>query len=146
MKVLIKNQQRQRPLNKARIIRAARRILSLMGQQAVELSILFIGDRRMLMLNHQYRGIKKSTDVLSFDAGIPVRVDSSDILGDIVINVSKVEAQARERGVGFYEELNRLLVHGILHLLGYDHEGLRYKATKMEEKEEEILNALKKIH
>jgi probable rRNA maturation factor len=117
-----------------------------MGQQDVELSILFVGDRRILMLNHQYRGIRKSTDVLSFDAAIPVGVNGRIILGDIVINVSKAQVQARISGTNFYDELNRLLVHGILHLLGYDHEVSRYKAIRMRKKEVEILNALKKVY
>jgi|Deesub1362A_J573_1020465.scaffolds.fasta_scaffold00871_10 probable rRNA maturation factor len=146
MRVLIRNQQRQRRLNRARILKAARRILSLLEQQSVELSILLVGDRKMLRLNHQYRGIKRSTDVLSFDADIPVRVDGIKVLGDIVINISRVDEQARLQGIGFYDELDRLLVHGILHLLGYDHEASRYRAMKMRRKEEEILDALKKVH
>lgn len=146
MKILIRNQQRQRPINKTKIIKTARTILSLMEHPEAELSILFVGDRRMLRLNSQFRGIRKITDVLSFDARIPAGGDAENVLGDIVINISMVQTQAMARGVGLYEEIYRLLVHGILHLLGYDHEKSRYSAQVMRKKEKEILNAIKKIH
>lgn len=146
MRILIKNQQRQRPLNKKRITRVARSILSLMEKDKVELSILFVGEMRMLMLNRQYRGINKSTDVLSFEAGISLDVYQRDVLGDVVININKVEEQAVSSGISFYDELYRLLIHGILHLLGYDHEDSGYKARLMRKKEREILNAIKKVH
>lgn len=146
MKILIRNQQRQRPLNKAKIIKASRIILSLMEKKEAELSILFVGDRRTLRLNSQFRGIKKTTDVLSFDARIPVGRDGENVLGDIVINISRAQTQAMASGIDFYDELYRLLVHGILHLLGYDHEESRYRARIMRKKEKEILNALKKVH
>lgn len=146
MRILIKNQQRQRQLNKARIIKAAHKILSLMGQDEVELSILFVGNKRMLRLNHQFRGVRKSTDVLSFEAGTSLDGYPMDVLGDVVININKVEEQAILLGVGFYDELYRLLIHGILHLLGYDHEDSGYKARLMRRKEMELLNAIKKVH
>ncbi len=146
MKILIKNQQRHRPLNKTKIIRASRQILSFLEKPMAELSILFVGDRKMLQLNKVYRGICKTTDVLSFDAKIPIRQSgANNVLGDIVINVSKAESQAKISGTGFYDEIYRLLVHGILHLLGYDHENSSYKARIMKEKEQEILYATKKM-
>jgi probable rRNA maturation factor len=96
-------------------------------------------------LNSQFRGKQKSTDVLSFEAKIPVKGKADNILGDVVINISKAQAQAMSSGIGFYDELYRLLVHGVLHLLGYDHEKSKYGARIMRKKEKEILNALKKI-
>ncbi len=100
----------------------------------------------MLQLNKVYRGICKTTDVLSFDAKIPIRQSgANNVLGDIVINVSKAESQAKISGTGFYDEIYRLLIHGILHLLGYDHENSSYKARIMKEKEQEILYATKKM-
>ncbi|GAB4535367.1 MAG: rRNA maturation RNase YbeY [Thermodesulfovibrionia bacterium] len=146
MRILIKNLQRQRPLNKKRIAQVARSILSLMGKDKAELSILFVNDKRMLMLNHQYRGINKSTDVLSFEVDIPLSDYQRGILGDVVINVNKVEEQADISGVGFYDELYRLLIHGILHLIGYDHEDSRYRAGLMRKREREIFNAIKKVY
>ncbi len=100
----------------------------------------------MLRLNTDYRGIRKSTDVLSFEAQIPVKKNiGNNILGDIVINVPRAESQAKTFGTGFYDEIYRLLIHGTLHLLGYDHEQSRYSDKKMRKKEEEIFNALKEM-
>ncbi len=149
MKIFIKNRQRHLPLNKTKITKAARQILSILeesGDAGTELSILFVGDGKMLQLNSFYRGIKKSTDVLSFEAGIPVKLNGADnALGDVVINIPRAESQAGEYGTGLYDEIYRLLIHGILHLSGYDHEASAYMARKMKKKEEEIFIALKKM-
>jgi probable rRNA maturation factor len=149
MKILIRNQQRHRPLDKAKISKAALNILSLLDQSryfGTELSILFVGDRKMQQLNTEYRGLRKSTDVLSFEAQIPVKSgEVSNILGDIVISVPRAESQADAYGADFYDEISRLLIHGTLHLLGYDHEQSKYSARKMKNKEKEIADALKKM-
>lgn len=142
MEILIRNQQRYKRLNKTRILRAARKILILLEQPLAELSILFVGDRRMTQLNATYRGIHKSTDVLSFEARLPV--DDGRVLGDVVINTHRAALQAKMAGIGFYDEIYRLLIHGILHLLGYDHEGSRHDARIMNKKEQEIFNAFKR--
>ena len=146
MKVLIKNQQRHRPLDRSTILNAASNILSLINQSMAELSILFVGDKKMLELNSMYRGKNKTTDVLSFDARIPVDIsDGHDVLGDIVISVPQAASQANAADIDFYDELRRLLIHGILHLNGYDHEASPYMSRKMQKKEEEIFDALKKM-
>lgn len=117
------------------------------GPGPIEISVLLVNDRRMRELNLQYRGIDKTTDVLSFPLlepgrGIPVSGSASGTgnlpLGDIVISIPQTERQAAEYGEGFYSELSRLLVHGFLHLLGYDHEGNRYQAGKMRKIEAEL--------
>lgn len=146
MKVLIRNRQRHRPLNKQDITKTARHILSLLKQPLAELSILFVGDKLMTELNTLYRGISKSTDVLSFEGSIPLgQGEAGNVLGDIIINIPRAESQAEDYGTNFYDELYRLLIHGILHLSGYDHEASKYRAQKMRKKEQEIFNALKKM-
>jgi probable rRNA maturation factor len=146
MKILIRNQQRLRSLNKKQISRTAEKILTILEQPRAELSILFVGDRKMLQLNNSYRDIRKSTDVLSFDSQIPVSQTGPDhVIGDVVINVYRAEYQAETAGTGFYDEVYRLLVHGTLHLLGYDHEDTKYRALKMKKKEEELLHAITKV-
>ncbi|MDH4027313.1 MAG: rRNA maturation RNase YbeY [Nitrospirota bacterium] len=146
MKILLKNRQRRRRLNNKKILRTAGHILSITKHETAELSILFVGDRKMAELNSAYRGIDKSTDVLSFEAGIPVKHGSADeVLGDIVINIARTESQAKEYGTTFYDELYRLLIHGTLHLLGHDHEASPSRARTMRKKETEIFNALKKM-
>jgi len=118
----------------------------------------------MEQLNAAYRGINKTTDVLSFPQqnSNKLRVTSdkfkgkegnlllvtrysSLLLGDVVINIQMATLYAEKSGTGFYYELSRLLLHGVLHLLGYDHEQSQYKARKMREKEQEILSAFKKM-
>jgi rRNA maturation RNase YbeY len=96
----------------------------------------------MRALNAYYRGIERPTDVLSFSMSEGNGPAPGTVLGDIVICVPKALSQSKEYGVPFSEELLRLLVHGLLHLLGYDHERGPYQKKKMQKKEKELLNAL----
>ena len=113
--------------------------------QRTELSVLFVNSRRMRAFNTRYRGIPKDTDVLSFPLSDEGLHHGPVMLGDIVISVPKALKQAKEFKVPFYDELLRLLVHGLLHLVGYDHETNLYQKKKMEKKEQELLDALKKM-
>lgn len=97
----------------------------------------------MKRLNARYRGIDRSTDVLSFPMYDGKRRGDPLLLGDIVICVPKAALQAAEHRVRLYDELLRLLVHGLLHLLGHDHERNAVRRKRMEKKERELLNALK---
>ena len=95
-----------------------------------ELSIVFVGPRAMQSLNRAYRGKDYATDVLSF-----VYEDHSEgnvLLGDIVIAPSVAVENARRFGTGAEAEIRRLLVHGILHLLGYDHEADRGEMKRIQ--------------
>ena len=88
------------------------------GRAPREVSVLFCADTRMRALNRRYRGQDRPTDVLAFPTG-----DSeSGFLGDIVISVPYAEREARRRREPGAREIDRLLVHGLLHLMGYDHE------------------------
>lgn len=89
-----------------------------------ELSIALVDTDEMTRLNEQYRGIEGPTDVLSFgcDDPCPTPGDEPITLGDVVIAPAVAEKQAVELGHSVEHELDVLLVHGILHLLGYDHE------------------------
>jgi probable rRNA maturation factor len=94
-----------------------RNLLSKAGaKRRLSLSILFCGDARMRGLNREWLGMDLPTDVLSFPSG------EKDFLGDIVIDVPYAARQARARGHSPARELRILLAHGLLHLLGYDHE------------------------
>lgn len=102
----------------------------------VEVSVLLVNDAAMRRLNHRYRGIDRTTDVLSFPQGpFPA---APLFLGDIVISLPQARRQAYEYQTPFKRELARLLVHGLLHLLGYDHEKNSYQAAKMRRLEEEL--------
>lgn len=120
-----------------------------LGLGECELSILFAGSAKVKSLNTAYRGIPKETDVLSFPMDSPSRSATAAghpvILGDIIISIPKAAAQAREHGVTFQEELRRLLIHGLLHLAGYDHELNRYQKARMLKKEKELLGAVQTV-
>jgi len=116
----------------------------------------------MRILNSQYRGIDRTTDVLSFPQQESYKLQvtscklknkkdfqlnsslvtrhSSLVLGDIVINLHRAKRQAAEHGLTFNEELRWLLIHGLLHLTGYDHEKGGYDEKKMRRKEKELLS------
>jgi probable rRNA maturation factor len=114
----------------------------------------------MRILNLQHRGIDRTTDVLSFPQqsaeALKSRRTERDlrtsklqpsehrlILGDIVINLPKAKRQANEHGLAFSEELRKLIIHGLLHLTGYDHGRSEYLRKKMESKEQELLEGLR---
>ena len=86
----------------------------------VEVSVSFVGDEEIRALNRDYRGVDKSTDVLSFPMDDEFIIVSR-ILGDVIINTRRVMEQAEELGHSEERELSYLTVHSILHLLGYDH-------------------------
>lgn len=86
----------------------------------VEVSVSFVGDDEIRDLNIEYRGVDKSTDVLSFPMDDEFIIDNR-ILGDVIINTRRVMEQAEELGHSNERELSYLTVHSILHLLGYDH-------------------------
>ena len=103
----------------------------------------------MRKLNLRYRGVDKTTDVLSFpltdqvtNRGIPW---PGNALGDIVVSIPRAVAQAETYGVSFRNELLRLLIHGLLHLIGYDHEKNAYQKKRMQTKEMELIDALASV-
>jgi probable rRNA maturation factor len=153
MKVYIRNQQRSIKVNQQKIVKLLRKALQLLELQKAELSILFVNDRTMEMLNRTYRGVDKTTDVLSFPQlsaedlkSISAIVKTSELLlGDIVINLHRAIKQAIEHGITLNEELKRLTIHGLLHLLGYDHDKNKYQKKKMELKEKELFDALESL-
>jgi probable rRNA maturation factor len=109
---------------------------------AAELSLAIVGVEEMARLNEQYRGKQGPTDVLSFgcDDPCPTGSDEPITLGDVVIAPEIAEEQARELGHTVEEELNLLLVHGVLHLLGYSHDSDE-DAAVMQARERVLLEA-----
>ena len=102
----------------ARARRFLNRALRLARGTAREVSVVVCGDGRMRALNRRYRGKDRTTDVLSFPAG-PA---GGGFLGDLVISAPEARRQARRSGVPVAAAMEKLLLHGLLHLLGYDHE------------------------
>lgn len=89
---------------------------------ASTVTVCLVSDRAMRGLNRAWRGLEKTTDVLSFPGGAEEGPGGPVHLGDIVVSVEQAARQARAAGHPFPRELRVLLVHGWLHLLGYDHE------------------------
>lgn len=121
----------------------AQAVLSYLDLQEAELSILLCDDETIHPLNRDYRGKDKPTDVLSFAQreGEFAFIDD-DVLGDVIISMDTTIRQATERQHSVETELRVLLVHGILHLLGYDHIQ-DDEAEVMEAKEREILAVIR---
>ena len=118
----------------------ARQILNDSGRSDAELSILITNDEEICSLNRIYRDVDRPTDVLSFsqvEGEGPA--DALLILGDVVISWETAQRQALYSGQNDLIELKRLLAHGVLHLLGYDHEGDEDAAREMREMEEKYL-------
>ena len=105
----------------AALRKIAETLLRALKQSRAELSIALVGDREMRPLNARYRKKKQTTDVLSFLVETQP-ISGGKILGDVVISVEQARRQAKERGTTLKSEVVSLLIHGILHLLGYDHE------------------------
>jgi probable rRNA maturation factor len=158
-RVYITNQQRTKKLSHRRIIRDLNKTLLLLGFQKAELSILFVNNEKMKFLNARYRGVDRITDILSFpqqrekrrrSPGLTAVNDNADasgntILGDLVICIPRAVSQAKKIHVSIYDELLRLFIHGLLHLLGYHHEKNTYQKRKMQNKERELLLAHKTV-
>lgn len=120
--------------------KTAEKVLDLLGQGESELSLVFVGNREMSALNARYRKKNRPTDVLSFPFGGP-QPPGLKILGDVVISLDQAEAQARKRRRTVGDEVRTLMIHGILHLLGFDHERPR-QARIMRGMESKVRRAL----
>jgi len=149
MEILIKNQQKIINLNLIKKQKNILKILELLGMdEKIEVSIFFTDDEMIRELNHKYREINKPTDVLSFafeddEDSFPL-VGENRILGDIIISVETARRNAQEANHSLEWEINILILHGLLHLLGYDH--LKDKDYElMHKKELEILNKMKSM-
>jgi probable rRNA maturation factor len=108
--------------------------------------VLIIDDARMRRLNARYRGIDRPTDVLAFAMREGPFADfHPQVLGDVVLSAETALRQARARRHSLAEELTRLLIHGTLHLLGYDHEVSPANARLMRAKERELWKLAKPL-
>jgi len=118
----------------------AQDILSALDCHNVQLSVLITDDMEIAALNKQYLGRTGPTNVIAF----PMREgEFSDIapelLGDVVISIETTDKEAQESGMELEKRFSELLIHGILHLLGYDHENDEQQAREMEDKSRELL-------
>jgi probable rRNA maturation factor len=101
----------------AELERAARTVLEAESAGDCELSIALVGDEEMTRLNRDYLGHDRPTDVISF----PLEQPATFLVGDVYVGLDQARRQAEEYGVQLDEELVRLVVHGVLHVLGWEH-------------------------
>lgn len=125
--------------------RIIKRTLKMENVKSSEMAIILTTDEKVHELNKKYRGIDKSTDVLSFafEDNAKVRYNNRQ-LGEIYISIPKMREQAKEYGHSQMRELAFLTVHGILHLLGYDHTLGKKEEEEMFAKQELVLNGFRK--
>ena len=103
--------------------RTAKRLLAAVGETSSALSISFVNDAEIREINREHRGKDKATDVLSFPLAAPDSpADGERLLGDVVISVDTAKRQAADYDASLEAEVNRLLIHGVLHIMGHDHE------------------------
>lgn len=128
--------------------RIARHVLDAEGvAPAVEVEVVLAGAETVRELNRLYRGRDEETDVLSFaEADVAAAFVSPEgappSLGEVVVCLPVAEARAAAAGRPVAGEVAHLLTHGLLHLLGYDHEAGEIEAARMQEREDELLSAL----
>jgi len=144
MSIFIHNKHSEIQIDNLDIKKKVDAIMASLNCLDKEVSILLMGDNDIRQLNKEFRDYDKSTDVLSFpqnsdeDPQIPGEI----ILGDIAISLDKAKFQAKEHGLKLNEEIILLLIHGILHLLGYDHEISEQEEIKMQNKTRELFKEI----
>ena len=116
------NRQRKRRIDCERWQAFSEMALQTIGKTA-SVTIAFVSNRQIRALNKRFRGVNKATDVLSFPAGdFELDQASGLFLGDVAISIEQAESQAADNELDFDQEVSQLILHGMLHLCGYDHE------------------------
>ena len=124
------------------LAKRARALLSAVGLPRAELSLALVSDAAIAKLNEAHRGKRGATDVLSYSLAEGAHAGQrGELLGDVVIAVGVAARQAAELGHSLNDELLRLVIHGVLHLLGFDHE-LPRDARRMQAKERALWKAV----
>ena len=119
-------------------------ILNALGCPDAELSILIVDDQQITQFNRDYLNRNRPTNVIAF----PMRAGrfseiTPNLLGDVVISADTAKREGQSAGLNMQDRLDQLLIHGILHLCGYDHENTKTEARRMEKKTEELLKIVK---
>src|SRR5712692_9196327 len=127
------NRQRRRKINAKQWRAFGERALRATGSARHDATVVFVSDRSIRDLNRRYRGRDSATDVLSFSARAePFEAENRKHLGDVVISVQRAATQAKVNGLSFSGEIEQLILHGLLHLCGYDHETDNGKMNRLE--------------
>jgi len=127
------NRQRHRKIDAEQWREFSEKALQAIGAKKGDATIVFVSDRTIRELNIRFRGQNYATDVLSFPSEpAPFEVENQSLLGEVVISVQRAAAQAKEHGLSFSNEVEQLILHGLLHLCGYDHETDRGQMNRLE--------------
>jgi probable rRNA maturation factor len=137
IKIQIANNQNKIKIDKRNIRSTTTKLLKYLNYADKEVSLAFVNDETIQQLNRQYRNKNKPTDVLSFSLREgEFGSINPDILGDIVISIDTATASASKNALSLEQEINFLIIHGLLHLLGYDHENTtKEEKRKMQAKQ-----------
>ena len=120
------SRQRGKKIDREKWLDFAVEALDAIGKHGSSVTIAFVSDKNIHKLNREFRNVDRPTDVLSFPA------EEETNLGDIAISVETAAAQAKENGLTFEAEIAQLILHGLLHLSGYDHETDNGEMNKLE--------------
>ncbi|RJP35849.1 MAG: rRNA maturation RNase YbeY [Desulfobacteraceae bacterium] len=146
MAILIDNRQRRRKTTLKQIRKTAQVLLNALGSPDAELSVVLVDDPGITELNRTYLDREGPTNVIAF----PMQEGdfshiAPDLLGDVVISTDRTAAEAAELGISYRDRFDFLLIHGILHLMGYDHETSEADEKIMEAKTDELFALIKAI-
>ncbi len=143
MEILFRNAQRKFKIDRHCLLRLIENALGDLAPPNSEISIILVNDDKIRKLNKEYRGKDKPTDVLAFPQDEEALGDKGGrLLGDVVVSVETARRQAREHFLSDEEELILLVVHGALHLLGYDHDRSIKDKKKMQKITKKIFSRI----
>jgi len=143
MSVSVARRCRLPGVSATRVRADVRRLVRALNEAEAEVAVSLVDDAEIHRLNRDYRGKDRPTDVLAFAMREGVRAPGDEsVLGDVVISLETAARQARRRGVAIADEVRTLLIHGVLHLLGYDHERSAAEARGMKALERRLRAAL----
>jgi probable rRNA maturation factor len=145
MPIIIEDRQKKISIDRRSVRRAMGRIMKYLNCSDKIISLLFVDNNEITEINRRYLNREYPTNVLAFSLAAGEFGDiNPNILGDIVISVDTAYRDAVESGIEFDDELAFLMIHGVLHLLNYDHgDGRRKKTQQMKKKERELFYMLK---
>lgn len=145
MAILIENRQKKISVNLQRLRQIVNNIFTILECKDKEISLLLVDDDDIRKINRNYLGRDFPTNVMAFSLSEgEFGSINPDVLGDIVISTETAFRDAHDEGLSFDDELDFLIIHGLLHLLGYNHENTSHEeAEKMKEKEQELFFLLK---
>jgi probable rRNA maturation factor len=138
MAAAVTNSQRRVAVSRARLSRSTERAMAAVGRRAGHVDVLIVDDAAIKRLNRLHRGVDRRTDVLAYPLEAPGT--PSPLVGQIVISAETARRNARRVGVALATELDLLVTHGVLHLIGYDDRD-PVEARLMHERERQILSA-----